>query len=635
MIYVILGIAALSYGIWLLIGSRRSGASPAGPLIGGPKGAKSGDEDEKSGDLKKRLDAARKSVSIFGGAVGGLIFIAIGLFLLSSTSFVYIDARKVGHLKRIYAFEELPPGRIVALSGQKGPQARILGPGFHFMPLVRVLYDIEEFDVFKVPEGYYGEIVAVDGQPMPDGMFIAPQIPDDKLQAMLDAEVFLTQGGYRGPQETVLKPGEYRLNRYLFDVRFAYAQEFPDDHTQATLIPAGHVGVVKSNVAKPGVSCVEEEVKASDAKNIEGALSVPLVPQGCVGIWRDPLLPGAYYLNRKAYEVTLVDTRVKTWEYKGGFKKRIIDLSVDQQGNIRQAERAEDQPVPKEAADRAVFVKVEGWDIPQELRILVQVNPKNAPVVVGAVGGLGEIEDRILTPAIRSIVRNVAGSDITLPDPANPGQVVRRPTRVLDLIESREALEQTIEQAVKREGRKAGVDIQEIRLGEPAVPPELLVSRLREQLATQLLKAYERETAAQGKRIETEQARATANEQPRLVEAQIAVQVATQREAERAALGRAERQFLEELARGQRAQADVLGQDRVALLQALEKTLASLEKKPELVALVSRLVPQTYVAGGSDGGGGLAGAAAILSGVLGGQKSSPAVAPVSAPDVGR
>jgi hypothetical protein len=168
---------------------------------------------------------------------------------------------------------------------------------------------------------------------------------------------------------------------------------------------------------------------------------------------------------------------------------------------------------------------------------------------------------------------------------------------VLDLIENRDALEQTIEQQIKVEGNKAGVDIREIRLGEPAIPPELLVSRLRVQLADQLSTAYERETDAQQKRIETEQARSTADEQPRLVEAQIAVQVANQREQERAALGRAERQYLEELARGQRAQVDVLGQDRVALLQALEKLLTSLERKPELVGLVGKLVPNTVVGG--------------------------------------
>jgi hypothetical protein len=544
-----------------------------------------------------------------GGRGIGVVLTLVGIVFLGSSSFIYVDANAVGHLKRIYGFSDLPGGRIVALEGQKGPQAQILGPGFHMIPLVRVLYDFEEYDVVTVPNGYYGQITALDGEAMPQGMFIAPAIPDDRVAAMLNAETFLTEGGHRGPQETVLKPGSYRLNRYLFDVAITEA-------TKATVIPAGHVGVVKSNVAQPGARCFEQEVRA-DA--LEGALSVPLVPNGCVGIWRDPLFPGAYYLNRNAYEVTLVDTRVKTWEYKGGFVKRIIDLSVDQEGNIVQSERTENNPTPAEAADRAVFVKVEGWDIPQELRALVQVAPENAPVVVGAVGGLDEIEDRILTPVIRSIVRNVAGSEIVLQDPNKPEGTIRRPTRVLDLIENRDALEATIETIIKTEGRKAGVDIREIRLGEPSIPPELLVSKLREQLADQLSKAYERETEAQGKRIETEQARATANEQPRLVEAQIAVQVAGQREAERAALGRAERHYLEELARGQRAQADVLGQDRVALLQALEKLLVSLERKPELVGLVGKLVPNTVV--GSDSG--MAGAAAIFGQNFGQRPTSP------------
>ena len=226
---------------------------------------------------------------------------------------------------------------------------------------------------------------------------------------------------------------------------------------------------------------------------------------------------------------------------------------------------------------------------------------------------MDEIENKILTPVIRSIVRNVAGSEIELPDPKDKTKILRRSTRVLDLLENRDALEQNIEGLVKIEGLKAGVDIKEIRLGEPAIPPELLVSRLRQQLADQLSVTYSRETAAQEKRIETEQARSTANEQPRLVAAQIAVKVAKQREEERAALGRAERQFLEELARGQSAQANVLGQDRVALLQALDKILNSLEKRPELVTIVGKLVPHTVVNGSGDG---LTGAAAVLGNAL-------------------
>lgn len=552
-------------------------------------------------------EQSSKSLNKFFSRSFGLLLTLFGLFTLASTSFVNIDANNIGHLKRIYAFQELPEGRIIAMQGQKGPQARILGPGFHISPFIRVLYDVEQYPVITIPEGSYGEITALDGAPMPEGMYIAPAIPDDKIAAMLNAKTYLTEGGIRGPQETVLKPGSYRINRYLFDVELTPNQG-------ATLIPAGHVGVVKSNVKKPGVNCIEEKVSASDISR--DALSVPLVPKGCVGIWKEALLPGAYYLNKKAYEVTLVDTRVQTWEYKGGYTKRHIDLSVDQQGNIQQNKRQSIEQIPQTAADRAVFVKVEGWDIPVELRALVQVSPENAPIVVGSVGGLSHIENRILTPAIRSIVRNVAGSNIRMPKKLADGTITYevRPTRVLDLIENREALETTIEALIKVEGRKAGVEIREIRIGEPAIPPELLLSRLRVQLADQLSQAYDRETAAQQKRIETEQARATANEQPRLVQSQIAVKVANQRELERAALGRAEREFLEELARGQSAQANVLGKDRVTTLQALDKILKTLETKPELVSLISRLVPHTVVSG--DQAGGLAGAAAILSSMM-------------------
>ncbi|WP_428674612.1 SPFH domain-containing protein, partial [Roseibium sp.] len=438
MIGVIIGIVAIALGVSIIL--RRTGA-PVG---------------------------SHRIVRVFGSRIMGIFLTVVGVFLLLSTSFIFVDANYVGHLKRIYAFKELPQGRILALDGEKGPQAQILGPGFHFIPLVRVLYDFEEWEIVTIPEGYYGQLTTLDGQAMPSGMFMAPSIPDDRVADMLNADSFLTKGGLRGPQETVLKPGQYRLNRYLFDVTL-------NENTNATIIPAGHVGVVKSNVSQPGINCVEEEVSASNVSR--EALTVPLVPRGCVGIWKEPLFPGAYYLNRQAYEVTLVDTRVQTWEYKGGYTKRIIDLSVDQQGNIQQNERSVQEKIPDDAADRAVYVKVEGWDIPLELRALVQVDPDNAPVVVGSVGGLEEIENRILTPAIRSIVRNVAGASIRVQDRnpdgtlAQPASYTVRPTRVLDLIENRDAIEQTIEQQIKVEGNKAGVNIREIRLGEPAIPP--------------------------------------------------------------------------------------------------------------------------------------------------------------------
>ena len=98
---------------------------------------------------------------------------------------------------------------------------------------------------------------------------------------MLEPQTFIeTRRLSAGPQETVLKPGSYRLNRYLFDVRI-------DEETAATIIPAGQVGVVKSNVQQPGLNCNEEMVRVSEAQHDADALSVPLVPRGCIGLWKE------------------------------------------------------------------------------------------------------------------------------------------------------------------------------------------------------------------------------------------------------------------------------------------------------------------------------------------------------------
>jgi hypothetical protein len=162
---------------------------------------------------------------------------------------------------------------------------------------------------------------------------------------------------------------------------------------------------------------------------------------------------------------------------------------------------------------------------------------------------------------------------------------------------------------VRDEAAKAGLEVNQLRFGESVIPPELLVARRREQLAQQLRQAYQQETVAQEERVKTEQARATADQQRDLVRAQIAVQVSERAMAERQNLGEAERRYLEALARGQEAQAGVLGPGNALLLQALQQVLATLREKPELVGMAGRLVPHTVVAGG---GTGLEGVAAML-----------------------
>ena len=321
--------------------------------------------------------------------------------------------------------------------------------------------------------------------------------------------------------------------------------------------------------------------------------------------------PNDYYLNRDAYDVTLVSTRVTTLEFKGGFTRRYIDLKVDARGDFTQTERTASFQKPESSVDTAINTKIEGWEIPQELRAIVQITPENAPIVVAAVGGQEEVDQRIVVPSIRSLVRNVYGGEITVSERGADGaqHSVTRPTRVLDTIENRSVLEQAILEQAQVDGRRAGVDIKEIRLGESAIPPELLLARQREQLAGQLRAAYVQEQAAQEQRQKTEQARATADQQRDLVTAQISVQTARLAQDRRQAEGHAERLFLEEQAAGQTAQAQVLGKDSVLELQALKQVLDLLGAHPELIANLR--LPQVYVAGG-----GLEGPAAVLGSFL-------------------
>ena len=514
---------------------------------------------------KEKLGWLRRSIpSLFG---------LIAIFFIFATSFVIIDADKVGHLKRIYLGKKMPPGQIIAFEGEKGPQARILPPGFHFSLLLNVLNEVEERPVVNIPEGHYGYMVAKDGAPLGKGQYMAEAWSTEQKKKMLNAEFFLKNGGQKGPQLTVLPPGTYRLNLYLFGVKL----------DKATDIPAGFVGVVKSNVQE-----TTNWELAQVASELAGVLAVPLVKKGSVGIWVEPLAPGRYYLNKVAYNVTRVDTRVQTWNYKGGYKRRYIDLQVTQDGAIVQTERSDVVSIPKDSADSAIFTRMEGWLVPQELRVQVQVEPKDAPFLVASVGSVEFAEDKVVTPSIRSVVRNICAAE-----------------RVLSLIdENRASIEEKIEGAVIPEGKKAGVTIKDVRLVDSVVPPELMVARLREQLADQLQETYKREKDAQDQRILTEKSRATADQQPELVAAEIRVKVAEKNKLAEKLKGEGEKLKLIEIATGQKAQVAVLGEEKVMELAVLDKILNAAVTNPDIVK-----IPRILVSGE---GAGLEGAAAIL-----------------------
>jgi hypothetical protein len=166
----------------------------------------------------------------------------------------------------------------------------------------------------------------------------------------------------------------------------------------------------------------------------------------------------------------------------------------------------------------------------------------------------------------------------------------------------------SVEQKLIPEGQKVGLRIMEVRLGDPVVPPELLIPGKRKQLAESLIATYKQEKIAQDERIKTQQAWAEAEQQPRLVKSQIGITVAENNAKARQEEGTGEENYMKALARGQEAQANVLGKAAALELALIEKVLAAAIKEPGLVKYPNVMV----INGGAGGIGSLEGAAAIL-----------------------
>lgn len=297
-------------------------------------------------------------------AVRGASAIAAVLILALSfwgASFRYVGEDEVGVVIKNFGTQKLPSGQIIATEGETGPQARVLGPGWHPW-LWPFIYDIEISTVLDIAEGEVGLITTTDGKPLPAGEIYAPEWAKDTFQRMLNAEFFLGEGGgYKGPQASVLTPGKYRLNPKLYRI----------EKKTVTNVEKATVGVVKSNVGPPP--------ERTDTTS-EGLL----VERGMRGIWKEPLLPQEYYLNTNAYEITVISTAERTVRY------------------TKDAAAGEEREITVRSSD--------GFTFPVDVRIEYRITPQHAPLVVAKFGDDGNQLQKRLTSAVRAIFRNNAES---------------------------------------------------------------------------------------------------------------------------------------------------------------------------------------------------------------------------------
>ena len=152
-------------------------------------------------------------------AAGVVLIIFVVFFLIlvfAGNMIVIVGGQQVGILERRYFGRPLPVGRVVALRGEIGFQARALQPGLTI--LFPFLYIARKVDMIVINEDEVGILESIDGQPLEPGRIFARHVPDhDSFQ---DGEAFLTNGGQKGPQVDFLAPGQYQAQGFAILSRF-------------------------------------------------------------------------------------------------------------------------------------------------------------------------------------------------------------------------------------------------------------------------------------------------------------------------------------------------------------------------------------------------------------------------------
>jgi uncharacterized membrane protein YqiK len=296
----------------------------------------------------------------------------LALVLITFSTAIYVNDNQGGVVIRKFG-ADLKAGKIIATQGEKGPQAYVLPPGWHFgyWPW---LYELEPVDNLIVHEGQVGVVTTADGKALPEGQIYAPAWTN--VNDMMDADKFLTTDGHKGPQLTVLPPGQYRYNPRLYSISTHPMLE----------VRVGFVAVIKANAGP-----------TYEGEDVEMVNGVPIVPNGNRGIWEKALTPNAYYLHPNAYEVKTVQTTNRVFNYNKG---------VTGPG---------DTPFDTSIESRTK----DGFKFPVDVRVSVNVSAEDAPYVVARLGDpdsqFGKtpytvLEQKAVLPKIRAIFRNTAES---------------------------------------------------------------------------------------------------------------------------------------------------------------------------------------------------------------------------------
>ncbi|MFZ4715010.1 MAG: SPFH domain-containing protein [Bacteriovoracaceae bacterium] len=354
-----------------------------------------------------------------------------------------------------------------ANEGQKGPQIDFLRPGTY--NINTEIFKVEIHEAVKILENEIGVVDARDGRPMENGEVVVAT--PDGHNNFQDGQKFLDNHGRRGPQESILTPGTYYINPYLFNI----------SKRKQTIVAQGEVAVLISNIGKDPAE-FELEKNGEDEKN----KSRYVVPKGYRGIQREVLGPGSYNINPLAYRAVIIPTMTR---------------SVDWSAESTKSKGSNFDPFQ--------VVSYDGFPMQVEVRCQYRILPENAPYVVQKLGSIEELQSNVIHPQIDGIFR---------------AQVSRSPA--ISYQQNRAEEQKSAEEAVRSDLTKYKVEVVSVMITNIHLPEQLMKTTQQKNLAEQEKSMYDAKKDAEQRRIEFEKSKTEADAQVSIITAEAGIKVA-------------------------------------------------------------------------------------------------------------
>jgi len=422
-------------------------------------------------------------------------------------------------------------------NGERGTQMAVIPPGTWRINTLVFTTELVKMEV--IPAGKIGVVEAKDGRPLSGGRIIGGHVECDSFQ---DAQAFMTNGGERGPQMTIIPQGQYRINPKLFTVTMENVTDIPDNMVgivttkegeplksgtiagrevpghnmyqdpqafvahggskglqeqvllagryfinprfatvevqEMTKVPIANVGVVIAYVGDDGIDVTGASFKHGN-----------LVSRGQKGVWVEPLDPGKYPINTYTHKVEVVPTAnvVLNWA-TGKTEAHNLDKNLS--------------TITVRSSDGFTF----NLDVSQ----IIHIPRTEAPKVIARFGSMANLVTQVLEPTIGNYFRNAAQN-----------------SDVIDFLKQRSKRQNEAKESISAALSEYNVGAVDTLIGDITPPAELMKTLTDRKLAEQEQITYGTQEQAEMIRKNLAQATAMADTQPGVVTAERSVQIAS------------------------------------------------------------------------------------------------------------